>query len=496
MQDGLSDANKKTAIFTDIKKNITYIQEKFGGSDDLQIRTFHVGTSPSTLCALFYIDGAANSQSINELVDSLVFRAKDIHLRSQQKEMWEEFAQIGGTAKPVKDLDDVIKAMLSGQTSFLVDQNTIGYAISTEGWDQRGLEESQNESIVRGPRESFIENLRTNTALIRKRLKDPNLRIKSTPLGNATQTMISLVYLKGKVDQEALAKIEKQIENIHIEGVLESGYVEQLISNRKWSLFPTLQSTERPDVTVAGILEGRIAIIVDGSPFVLIAPIMFNDFFQTAEDYYLPPAYSLITRSLRYLSFLIMLLTTSLYITATTFQQELLPNQLLISFIVQREDVPFPVYVEALLLIGTYEILREAVIRMPKSIGSALSIVSGIVFGSAVISAGFVSDALLILVAIEAVASFILPTAMSTPVRLIRFGMITLAALFGLVGIFIGVMLLLIHLCNLESFGVPYMSPRAPFIRKEQKDSLFRFPWALTHIRPNPISLQSTKKEG
>lgn len=482
------DKNNQIVIFSDIKKNLEYIKEQFGGSDDLQIRIVHVGAHPSRMCALIYIDGAANYHNINEFLDSLVFRTREVQFSVQEN--WEELSQVGGTANSIKYLDDAIKGVLSGQTAFLVDQNTTGYVISTEGWQSRGLQESQNESIIRGPRESFTESLRTNTSLIRKRCKDPHLRLKTSTIGTITQTNVTLVYIDRIVDKQALKEMEMQLEKVDIQGVFESGYIEQLITKKKWSLFPTLMSTERPDITVAGLLEGRIAIIVDGSPFVLLAPVMLTDFFQTAEDYYLMPAYSAITRSLRYLSFLVMLLTTSLYIAATTFHQELLPNQLLISFITQREDVPFPVYIEALILIGTYEILREAVIRMPKSIGSALSIVSGIVFGSAVISAGFVSDALLILVAIEAVASFILPTALSTPIRLIRLGMITLAALMGIVGIFIGVMLLLIHLCNINSFGVPYMAPRAPFIRKEQKDALLRFPWALTHIRPNPISIK------
>jgi spore germination protein KA len=251
----------------------------------------------------------------------------------------------------------------------------------------RGIQESGTESVIRGPRESFTENLRTNTALIRRRIKDPNLRMKTSQVGRVSQTAVTLVYINGIVNEKVLSKIESQLKKIDIDAIKERGKIEELIQDHKLSLFPTVYTTERPDVTAAGILEGRVAIIVDGTPFVMLAPALFVQFFQAAEDYYLAPVYSVITRFLRYVSFLILLLATSTYIAAISFHQELIPTQLLISFATQRENVPFPVVVEALLLMGTYEILREAIIRMPKAVGSAVSIVGALVLGDAAIQA-------------------------------------------------------------------------------------------------------------
>lgn len=493
MQD-LSGRNEKDSFYTELRKNTDHIQEQFGNSDDLQVRAISVSKNPSISCALVYIDGLVNGQSINELAESLVVRMKDDILDGNSN-VWKELAQTGGSVTIISDFQSLNKAIMSGQTVLLVNQHSVGYAISTEGWAMRGIQESGTESVIRGPRESFTENLRTNTALIRRRVKDPNLRIKSTALGRVTQTGVSLVYIEGIVNNKALAEIEERLKKIDIDAVLESGYVEQLIEDKKWPLFPTIFSTERPDVTAAGIIEGRIAIIVDGTPFVMLAPALFVQFFQAAEDYYLPPIYSIITRFLRYFSFLVFLLATSVYIGSTTYHQELLPTQLLISFATQRENVPFPVFVEALLLMFTYEILREAIIRMPKAIGSAVSIVGALVLGDAAIQAGFVSNSLVIVVATEAVASFILPTAISTPVRLLRFGMVVMAACFGMVGIYVACMLLITHLCSLRSFGVPYMSPWTPFNLSDQKDTFFRFPLSLMRTRPSQIGLQNRVRQ-
>jgi len=240
-------------------------------------------------------------------------------------------------------------------------------------------------------------------------------------------------------------------------------------------------NSERPDVIAAGLLEGRVAILVDGTPFVLMVPGLFIHFYQSAEDYYQRADISTLLRILRLLGLFIALLGPSLYIAITTFHQEMLPTQLLLSLAAQREGVPFPAFIEALMMEVAFEILREAGIRMPKSVGQAISIVGTLVIGQAAVDAGIVSAAMVIVVAITAISSFIVPAfSLSISIRILRFGLMGLAASFGLFGITVGMIALILHMCSLRSFGIPYMSPFAPFIWSDQKDSIFRFPrWGL-----------------
>jgi spore germination protein KA len=262
---------------------------------------------------------------------------------------------------------------------------------------------------------------------------------------------------------------------------LESGYVEQMIEDETYTPFPTVYHTERPDVIAADLLEGRVAILVDGTPIVLVAPSTFISFMQAAEDYYQRADISTLIRILRFISIFISLLGPSFYIAITTFHQEMLPTELLISLAAQREGVPFPAFIEALMMEVSFEILREASLRMPKAIAQSISIVGTLVIGTAAVDAGIISAAMVIVVAITAVSSFVLPSmAMSMTIRMLRFPMMALGASFGLFGIIVGSIAIIIHMCSLRSFGVPYMSPFAPFISEDIKDTIIRVPqWAM-----------------
>jgi len=287
------------------------------------------------------------------------------------------------------------------------------------------------------------------------------------------------------------------LQRIRIDGILESGYIEQLIEDQTFTTFPTVYHTERPDSVAANLLEGRIAIFVEGTPFVLIAPTVFIQFFQAVEDYYARFDIATALRFLRVLVFFISLVAPSVYIAATTFHQEMIPTQLVIAIAAQRESVPFPAFVEALMMEVTFEILREAGVRLPRAVGQAVSIVGALVIGQAAVEAGFVSSAMVIVVSITAIASFATPSfAIAISARLIRFLLMVLAALFGFYGILIGIVLMTLHLCSLRSFGVPYMSPLAPLILSNIRDTLVRFPmWALTE-RPRLINQTNMVRQG
>ncbi|MDF2715848.1 MAG: gerKA5 [Paenibacillus sp.] len=294
-----------------------------------------------------------------------------------------------------------------------------------------------------------------------------------------------LVPLLQHVQSDAVPKYADYADRLHgLKNVLTAGDI-SIIQDKTLTPFQTVYNSERPDSIAAGLLEGRIAILVDGTPFVLLVPALFIHYFQAAEDYYQRADISTLLRVVRFISFFFALLAPSLYIAITTYHQEMLPTNLLISLAAQREGVPFPAFIEALLMEITYEILREAGVRMPRTVGQAVSIVGTLVIGQAAVEAGIVSAVMVIIVSITAISSYVIPSSgMSISIRMIRFILMGLAASFGFYGILIGLIILVLHLASLYSFGVPYMSPLGPFLPEDQKDTLFRVPWPKMTTRP------------
>ena len=338
--------------------------------------------------------------------------------------------------------------------------------------------------------------MRTNTALIRRRIKDPNLWLETKQIGKKTQTDVAIMYLKGVANEKTVTEVQSRLNRIKIDAILESGYIEELVQDEAYTPFPTVFNTERPDTVASAILEGRIAIIVDGTPFVLIVPALLIHFFQSSEDYYQRADIGTLIRLLRYLAFFLALLTPSVFIAVTTYHQEMLPTALLISIAAQREGVPFPAIVEAVMMEITFEILREAGVRMPRAIGSAISIVGALVIGQSAVEAGIVTATMVIVVSLTAISSFVSPTFnMAIAVRILRFGFMILAATFGLFGIILGLIAMVLHLNSLRSFGIPYLSPNAPFILKDQKDNFIRLPHWFLFSRPRLISQNDMDRE-
>ncbi|MBP1969171.1 hypothetical protein J2Z83_001274 [Virgibacillus natechei] len=282
-----------------------------------------------------------------------------------------------------------------------------------------------------------------------------------------------------------------------MDGILESGYIEELIQDKTFTFFPTIFNTERPDVAASNLLEGRVMNLIDGTPFVLVAPATFVQYFQVNEDYFQHATIGTFLRFIRLFAFFAALLAPAIFIAVTTLHKEMIPPALLISLAAQREGVPFPVFVEALVMELTFEVLREAGVRMPKATGQAVSIVGTFVIGVAAVKAGLVSAAIVIVVSITAIASFVFPAYnMGIAVRLLRFVMMFLAAVYGLFGITIGLIALVLHLSSLRSFGTPYMAPFGPFIAADQKDALIRVPWRGMISRPSLINQKNIVRKG
>ncbi|OAS15795.1 spore germination protein [Paenibacillus oryzisoli] len=489
-------------LHVNLQENIQTVKNKLGNSSDIIVRELTIGREVKFNVCMLFTDGLTDTLSVhNFIMDSLLSEAHHVQdATSNHQEIWLEKLkkQILAVSEieEVTEFNTLFNCLLSGDVILLLDGYSQGFIIGMRGWVERGVTESNNETVMRGPREGFSENLRTNTALLRRKIKDPNLWLESRKIGRVTQTNVAVMYIKGIADEAIVNEVRQRLEDIDIDSILESGYIEELIEDKTFTPFPTIYSSERPDVIAAEMLEGKVAILVDGTPVVLIVPALFVSFLQAAEDYYQRWDISTLLRILRYTSFLIALLGPSLYIAVTTFHQEMLPTQLRVSLAAQREGVPFPAFIEALMMELTFEIVREGSLRMPKAIVSSLTIVGSLVMGTAAVEAGIVSAAMVIVVSITAIAGFVVPAfTLSTSIRMLRFPMMALAASFGLYGIIIGIIILVLHLCSLRSFGVPYMSPIAPFQLKDNKDTLIRVPlWAL-FSRPRIINKVNIVRE-
>ncbi|PFK47892.1 spore germination protein [Bacillus cereus] len=499
------DENKednKVLLKTSLEGNIQYVKETLGNSSDIVIREIQIGKEGLINAGILYTDGLVDTNSIqNFILESLLLDIpieQDQTISSQQNilQILKDRILTVGDIKDVTEFSSLFNSLLSGDVIFLLDGQEQGFIICMRGWRDRGVMESSTETVVRGPKESFTESLRTNTALIRRKIKAPNLWLESKKIGELTQTDVAIMYIDGIVNDKVVEEVHRRLDRIDIDGILESGYIEALIQDEPYSPFPTVYHSERPDVIAAELLEGKVAIVVDGTPIVLVVPALFVSFVQAAEDYYQRADISTLIRLLRFLSIFTALLGPSLYIAITTFHQEMLPTPLLIGLAAQREGVPFPAFIEALMMEVAFEILREAGLRMPKAIGQAISIVGTLVIGTAAVDAGIVSVAMVIVVAVTAISSFVLPAStFSMSIRILRFPMMVLAASFGLFGIFIGVIALVLHLCSLRSFGIPYMSPFGPFIREDIKDTFIRVPLWRMFSRPRLISQKNVRRE-
>jgi spore germination protein KA len=466
-----NNSKKKPDLHHHLTDNLDEIRKKLGNSSDIIIRQFECGSSRIPAAAV-YIDGLTDK----EMVDDFVMRSMEFEISSN-------------TDKTIKNMDELLMSILSGDTIILIDGWTAAISGRTRGGQVRQVSEPTAQVVIRGPKESFTESIGTNVSLLRRKIKNANLWVDTLQIGEVTQTDVSIVYIKGIANDKIVQEVKKRLKDIHTDSILESGYIEQFIEDNIYSLFPTVYNTERPDIVAGNLLEGRIAILVDGTPFVLITPVSFFMFFQSVEDYYQRFIVSSMIRLLRYIALLISLFGPSVYIASITFHQEMIPTPLLISLASQREGVPFPAFIEALIMEFTFEILREAGVRMPRAIGQAVSIVGALVLGQAAVQAGIVSPAMVIVVSITGISSFTTPAfSMALSVRAIRFLIMFSAAIMGFYGIAILSIILIAHMCGIRSFGIPYMTPLAPFNLGDQKDTLIRFPMKFLFSRPRLIS--------
>ncbi|AGB40048.1 spore germination protein, GerA family [Halobacteroides halobius DSM 5150] len=466
----------------DLQQNKKILKGILGESNDVIIKNFNLTGDKNKPALLVYIDGLVNTGLLETaVIDPLLhkLKLKDLKNKSNQEkiDMIQESILTSSSTEQQGKLSKIIKLILSGESLLLIDRIDKGLIISSKGWEARAVSEPTTESVVRGPRDGFTENLRTNTAHVRRRLRDPGLRIENHTLGRRSQTDVAILYIDDLTNEHILDEAVKRVTNIEIDGVLESGYVEQFIEDSSFSPFPQIQSTERPDKAVANLLEGRVVIIVDGTPFALIIPAVLDQFYQSPEDYYQRFIVASLTRIIRVVGGLISLALPAFYIAITSFHPEMLPTVFMLSIAGGRAQVPLPAYMEAFLMEVIIEILREASVRLPNLIGSTLGIVGALVIGNAAVNAGLVSPSMVIVVALTTLGSFTTPNYNAAiALRILRYILMVLASSFGLYGLMLGLIGITVHLASLKSFGIPYLTPFAPSRISDLKDSIVRFP--------------------
>ncbi|MGO4548454.1 spore germination protein [Paenibacillus sp. 2TAB23] len=459
-----------------------YLKRVFGNTDDLAIVAVRVGEQKGLLC---YLETMTN---VTFMMDNIVrplshvgmnqpFSCVDALLEHMNENY---YGGLSGTY--IHDLKKFTQKLAVGHAGLALEGATFTLMLDVKQLDTRAVAEPTTQTVVRGPKDGFTESVDTNMSLIRRRLINEQLRFEKYTLGEQSQTSVYLAYIEGRLDVELLRRIRARLQTNRVSSVLDSGSIEELLRPKRFSLFPTVYSSERPDAVCASILEAKAAIIVNGSPFVLVVPAVMNDFFKSPEDHYQWFAFGTFTRLLRYLAFFFSLFVPCLYIAVTTFHAELVPTVLLTSILAQREGVPFPAVIEILLMEITFEILREAGTRMPRVVGPAISIVGALVLGEAAVQAGIVSNINVIVVSLTAISGFVAPIfTFGANIRLFRFGFIFLAAALGFYGVILGSAFLLIHLVRLHSFGVSYLSPFVPFRLREQKDAILVFQTPLSN---------------
>lgn len=468
-----------------LERNLQILREDLGQSNDVIIRNMKIGSNIKADAAVIYVDGLVERDLVNhDILRPLMYNLQLIKDDVNQNHsglidfIKSSVLTVGQITETV-DINRVVADVLSGNSAILVEGVTQALLIDAKGWKARSIEEPKNEVSIRGPKDSFTETLRTNTALLRRKIRDPRLTFQILQIGERSKTDVSVAYIKGITQDNLIEEINQRLKRINTDTIPDVGYIEQFIEDNPVTLFPTVGTSERPDVVAAKILEGRVAILADGSPTVLTMPFLFFESFQNPDDYYSRPFFATLIRWVRFLGFILSIYLPAFYVSLQAFHPELFPTPLLISVAASREGLPFPAAVEAVLMGILFEILREAGLRMPRSLGQAVSIVGALVIGQAAVSAGLVGAPMIIVVAATAIASFLV-VPLADVGALLRLVLTLMAGFLGLFGIAIISLEILSHLASLRSLGVPYLSPAAPLNIRGLKDVLLRAPlWSM-----------------
>lgn len=480
-----------------LEENIALFRAELGESPDVAIRRFTLNLKKGIKAAIIFVEGLMDQQVVYDcILHPLMIEAK--------KETWTVDSDLLGfiqenliTASGLAQEDrfpPLVDAVLGGDTVLLIDGQTAALVVSTKNWEKRAIEEPDTEVTIMGPRDGFTEDLRTNTALLRRKINYPGLVFEQMVIGRRTRTTVVVAYVQGIANEKIVEEVKARLKRINTDMVLDANYLTEFITDAPFSPFPTIAYTERPDVAAARLLEGRVAVLVNNTPTILMMPSLFIEAFQSPDDYNEHFLYATFIRWLRYLAFLMSFLLPALFVALTSYHQELIPTPLLISMAAAVEGTPFPVVIEVVAMGAVFEIIREAGVRLARPIGQTISIVGALVIGEAVVSAGLVAASTVIVVALTAITSFVVPKQQEIAI-ILRLTLAVLAGILGAYGIIIGLLFTLAHLASLRSFGVPYFSPVIPLQVGDLKDVAVRAPlWAMW-TRPQALEGQDSKRQ-
>lgn len=484
-------------ISTSVEENMTYIKSLLVDNSDYVFRQFDAGEWKA---AVIYIDGMSDKTLLNDYVMESLMKFSEMDEIGEVSEIANKVLTLTDFRK-VDKMKDAVNASLAGEALLILEGLDYIYVIASRSWPSRGVGEASSETVIRGSRDGFTDTIRFNTALVRRRIRDTRLRIKATQVGIRSKTDVAMLYIDDIAKKDLVQDVESRISKIDIDAILDSSYIEQLIEDNKYSPFPQIQSTERPDVVSAALYEGRVAILVDNSPFALIVPATLPCFFQSPDDYYQKWIHASSIRILRTIALILALIIPAFYVAVSTFQTSIIPAKLAYSIAASRAGVPFPAFIEALIMEVSVALLVEAVIRLPKPIASTIGIVGGLVVGQAAVSAGIVSPIMMMVLGLTSMTTFLTPNyAIVLSFRLIRIILILMAAGLGVFGIVIGMLILLVHLIRLESFGTAYLEPFVNTHGSDFKDMILRYPLQFfknrpKFLRPNDKVRQNVSEE-
>lgn len=479
---------KKTRVSKNIEKNISIFKKIYSDCSDIKMQNMHLGAQKGRECFIAYIETSVSNVMMEQTALGRMLKYLD-HLPEQEFESALDENAMGVTdIKPLEYVEEAAQMMLTGDAVLFISGYDKALKVADKGYPGMNVTDSDSEKVVRGSNEAFTDSIKINTALIRKRVQSTRMRVKQLTCGLRSHTVVELVYMEDLAHPELLAEIERRLGNYEIDGVLDSGVLEQLAEEKWYSPFPQFQTTQRPDRAAMSVLEGRVVVLSNNSPVALILPTDWNSFLKTTDDYYNRFEMATFARILRYLAAFFAMTLPGFYIAVTNFHTQLLPTPLLLSFWEARLGVPFPAAVEVVLMELSFELLREAGVRLPGAMGNTIGIVGGLIIGQAAVDANIVSPIVVIVVAFTALCSFAIPNEeFAFSFRILKFFFIFLSAWLGYFGFLVGLSMVLVHLSKLKSFGIPYMMP---FVAadlnhyEDERDFIWRFPLRKLTKRP------------
>ncbi len=490
-----SKSTKENGIFDNIEMNMEYIKKQFNypANMDIVIREFNVAKKHKAFIA--YIEGMVDRAVINNFILRPLLNGNNFDDTIENSRLYstlESVIEINRLKKLIQP-EDMITEILSGNTCLYVDGCDYYVSCATKGYEKRGVDKPQIEGVVKGAQEGFNENLRTNITLIRRIVKNKNLTTEMLSIGDQNNNQCAIMYLNGIVNPAIITEVKRRINGLKTDYIAGSGMLEQFIEDSPMAIIPTVLSTERPDRASASIMEGRVAIIAEGTPFAIIAPITIYSLLNSPEDTSLNWQYGTLLRFVRTIAIFVSVLLPGFYVAMTNFHREMIPTDLLVAIAQARENVPFPTIVEVLLMEASFELIREAGIRVPGIIGNTIGIIGALILGQAAVQANLVSPVLIIIVAFTGLGNFTIPDySLAFAARIVRVVFIVLGALLGFYGISLGMVGLMAVLVNIKSFGVPMFATFAPRIRR-RKDALIVMPVWKQELRPDEINPQNER---